>query len=66
MVLYLASLAWLPVLPTTVASTAAHERRVATQHDVQDDPQAPQVAALIVDGGFLVERLHHFGRHVLS
>lgn len=62
----MAGVTGLPVLPATVASTAAHEGRIAAQHDVQDDAQAPQVTALIVDGGLLVERLHHLGRHVFS
>lgn len=63
---YLASMTRLAVLPAAVAPTAAHERRIATKHDVQDDTQAPQVAAFIIDGGFLVERLNYLRRHVFG
>ena len=34
--------------------------------DVQDDPQAPQVTALVIEGGLIGEHLHHLGGHVLS
>lgn len=59
-------MAGLPQFPATVAPTAAHEGRVATQHDVEDDAEAPQVAALVVNGGLLAERFHHLWRHVLG
>lgn len=62
---YLAGVAGFSKIPATVAATAAYEGRVATQHDVQDHPQAPQVAALVVDGGFLAEGLHDLRGHVL-
>lgn len=52
-------------IPAAVAAAAAHEGRVAAQHDVEDDAQAPQVAALVVDGGFLAEGLHNLRGHVL-
>lgn len=63
--LYLAGVAGLSKIPPTVTAAAADEGRVAAQHDVEDYSQAPQVAALIVDGGFLAEGLHHLGGHVL-
>lgn len=63
---YLASVAGLPEFPATVTPTAPHEGRVATQHDVEDDAEAPQVAALVVNGGLLAERFHHLWRHVLG
>lgn len=62
---HLAGRAGLAAVPAAVAATAAHEGRVATEQDVQDDAQAPQVAALVVDAGLLAEGLHHLRGHVL-
>lgn len=44
----------------------AYERRAAAQQDVEDDPEAPQVAALVVEGRFVREHLHHLWGHVLG
>lgn len=63
--LHLAGVAGLSEVPPTVAAAAADEGRVAAQHDVEDYPKAPQVAALIIDGGFLAEGLHDLRGHVL-
>lgn len=63
---HLARVTRLAHLPAAVAAAASHKGRVAAQHDVEDDAQAPQVAALVVDGGLLAERLHHLRGHVLS
>lgn len=63
---YLAGRTGLPTVPATVAATVAHEGRVATKQDVEDDAQAPQVAALVVDAGLFTEGLHHLWGHVLS
>lgn len=65
-VLYLACLTRFSVLPSTVTSTTAHEGRVTAQHDVEDDAQTPQITALIVDCGLLVEGFHNFRRHVFG
>lgn len=62
---YLAGRAGLPAVPATVAATVAYEGRVATEQDVQDDTQAPQVAALVIDAGLLTKGFHHLGCHVL-
>lgn len=61
----LAGVAGFPQLPTTVATAAADERRVATQHDVEDDSKAPQVTALVVNCGLLTEGLNHLRGHIL-
>ena len=37
---------------------------VATQHDVEDHAQAPQVTALVVKSGLVPEDLHHLRGHV--
>jgi len=64
--MYLTRLTRFSVLPSTVASTAAHEGRVTAQHDVKDDAKAPKITALIVDSGLLVEGFHNFRSHVFS
>lgn len=63
--LYLAGVAGFSKIPPTVSTAAADEGRIAAQHDVEDDAEAPQVTALIVDGGFLAEGLHNLRGHVL-
>lgn len=63
---HLAGRAGLPPVPATVAATVAHEGRVAAEQDVEDDAQAPEVTALVVDAGLLAEGLHHLGGHVLG
>lgn len=63
---HLAGRAGLPSVPATVAATVAHEGRVAAEQDVEDDAQAPQVTALVVDAGLLTEGLHHLWGHVLG
>lgn len=62
---YLACVAWFSHIPATVTAAAAHKGRVAAQQDVKDDPQAPQVTALVIVGGLLTEGLHHLRGHVL-
>ena len=62
---YLACVARFSHIPATVTAAAAHKGRVATQQDVKDDPQAPQVTALVIVGGLLTEGLHHLRGHVL-
>lgn len=52
-------------IPPTVSAAAADEGWVAAQHDVEDYSKAPQVTALVVDGGFLAEGLHDLRGHVL-
>lgn len=63
--LYLAGVAGFSKIPPTVTAAAADEGRIAAQHDVEDYSKAPQVTALIVDGGFLAEGLHDLRGHVL-
>lgn len=63
--MYLAGPAGFPSVPATVGATVARERWAATQQDVEDDPQTPQVAALVVEGRLICEHLHHFWSHVL-
>lgn len=65
-VVYLAGLAGLSPIPTAVCSTATHKGRVSTQHDVEDDAEAPQVTALIVDASFFIKGFHHLRGHVFS
>lgn len=62
---HLAGRAGLAAVPAAVAAAVAHERRVAAEQDVEDDTQAPEVAAFVVDAGLLAEGLHHLGGHVL-
>lgn len=38
---------------------------VATQHDVEDHAQAPEITALVVECGLIREDLYHLGGHVL-
>lgn len=63
---HLAGRAGLSAVPAAVAAAVAHEGRVAAKQYVEDDAQAPEVAALVVDAGFLAEGLHHLRGHVLS
>lgn len=63
--MYLAGPAGFPSVPATVSATVARERWAATQQDVEDDPQTPQVTALVVEGCLICEHLHHFWSHVL-
>lgn len=63
---YLARLAHLSPVPAAVGATVPGEGGAAAQQDVQDDPQAPEVAALVVEGGLVGEHLHHLGGHVLG
>lgn len=62
---HLAGGAGLPAVPAAVAAAVAHEGRVAAEQDVEDDAQAPEVAALVVDTGLLAEGLHYLRGHVL-
>lgn len=62
---HLAVVAGLPPVPATVSPAVTHEGGVPAQHDVEDHAETPQVTALVVDGGLFIERLYHFGSHVL-
>lgn len=61
---HLAYPADLSLVPATVGPTVTYKGRVATQHDVEDHSQAPQVTALVVKRGLIREDLHHFWGHV--
>lgn len=52
-------------VPATVCATVACEGGAAAQQDVEDDPEAPKVTALVVEGRLISEHLHHFWSHVL-
>lgn len=62
---HLAGVTGFPQFPATATTTAAYERWVAAQHDVQDDSKAPQVTALVINCGLLTEGLNHLRCHVL-
>lgn len=62
--IHLANSADFSSVPATVCATVAHKRRVTTEHDVQNHPQAPQVTPLVIERGLLHEDFHHFGCHV--
>jgi hypothetical protein len=42
----------------------SYKRGIATQHDVEDHTQAPQVTALVVESGFIPEDFYHLRGHV--
>lgn len=63
---YLAGPASFPSVPAAVGAAVAGKRRAAAQQDVEDDPEAPQVAALVVEGRLVREHLHHLRGHVLG
>lgn len=63
--MHLASWAGFAAVPAAVTATVAHKGRVAAEQNIEDDAQAPEVTALVVDAGLLAEGLHHFGGHVL-
>ena len=62
---YLAGVAGFPQFPATITTTATYERWVATQHDVEDNSEAPQVTALVVNCSLLTESLNYLRCHVL-
>lgn len=62
---YLAGSAGFSSVPATVCATVACEGGAAAQQDVEDDPEAPKVTALVVEGRLISEHLHHFWSHVL-
>lgn len=51
-------------VPATVSPTVAYEGGIATQHDVQDHTQAPQVTTLVVKSCLVPEDLYHLWGHV--
>lgn len=62
---YLAGVTRFSKLPATVPAAAADEGRIAAEHDVEDDSQAPEVAALVIDGSLFAEGLDYLRCHVL-
>lgn len=62
----LARLTILATLPAAVGAAIAAERRIAAQQNVENNAEAPQVAALVVVAGLADERLDHLGRHELG
>lgn len=62
---YLAGSAGFTTVPAAVSTTVACEGGAAAQQDVEDDPETPKIAALVVEGGLIGEHLHHFRSHVL-
>ena len=62
---YLAGATGLSSVPAAVRPTVASEGGAPAQQDVEDDPQAPEVTALIVERGLVCEHLHHLRGHVL-
>lgn len=62
---YLAGPAGLSSVPAAVCAAVACKGRAPAQQDVEDDPEAPQVAALVVEGSLVREHLHHLRCHVL-
>ena len=62
----LTGVAGLASFPAAVLAALPVERRVAAQHDVQDDTQAPQVAALVVGPGLVRPHVYYFRRHELG
>lgn len=63
---HLAGVAGLAAVPAAVRATVTHKGGVPAEHDVQDDAQAPQVAALVIDGRLLIKGFHHLRGHVLG
>lgn len=62
---YLAGVTGFSQFPSTVTATSAHEGRITAQHDVEDNPEAPKVAALVVYCSLFTEGLNYFRCHVL-
>lgn len=62
---YLARSAGFSTVPATVCAAVPCEGGAATQQDVEDDPEAPKVTPLVVEGGLISEHLHYFWSHVL-
>lgn len=54
-----------PLIPAAAGPAVTRERRGSTEQDVEDDAEAPQIAAFIINTDLLVKRLHHLGGHVL-
>lgn len=62
---YLAGSAGFSPVPAAVCATVSREGGTAAQQDVEDDPQTPKVATLVVEGSLISEHLHYFRSHVL-
>lgn len=63
---YLAGSASFSTVPATVTPTVAYERGAATQQDVEDDPETPEITSLVIERGFISEDLHNLWSHVFS
>lgn len=62
---YLAGAAGLSTVPATVSPTMTSEGGAATEQNIEDDPQAPEVTTLVVEWCLVCEHLHHLWSHVL-
>lgn len=63
---YLAGSAGFSPIPATVGAAVSREGGASAQQDVENDPEAPKVAALVVEGGLISKHLHYFRSHVLG
>lgn len=62
---YLTGTARLSSFPAAVGAAVAREGGAPAKQDVENDPEAPQVTALIIERSLIHEDFNHLGSHVL-
>lgn len=62
---YLAGTTHLSSFPAAVGAAVASEGGAPAKQDVENDPKAPKVTALIIERSLIRKDLDHLGSHVL-